>query len=240
MPAINWYGTSSLASVHQEMSETDPGTEAYASPVTGWVVSTGAGPDYAPLDSQTEQAATTFLGSPVEPDGSINTTNGDCLRSTNTYNGTFDTGNWTCTLGVRAQTIGGAQDGRAAFRVFSGPNADGSGATERTAARQVGSGTLNLDTTVTQASTATFSVTGWTTSGAEYVFVQVGWERQGAGGMTTADVNLRVGNASGKATRVTSANFTAAAPTGHPAMRRMGGIPFAQCGQRTVPGRTWG
>lgn len=192
------------------MSETDPGAEAYASPVTGWIVSTGAGPDYSKLDSQVEQAAATF-GATVEPDGSIDTTVGDCLRSLNTYNGTFDTGNWEPHFCVRANTNGGAHDGRAGFRVFSGPNADGSGATERTAARQVGSGVVNLATSATQDSTVAFSVTGWTTSGAEYIFLQVGWERQGAGGMTTSDVNMRIGNASALGTRLITANFTSSA-----------------------------
>lgn len=212
MPAKTWFVTSSLASVHQDMSETDPGAEAYASPVYGWIVSAGAGPDYSKADAQVEQTSATF-GATVEPDGSIDVTVGDCWRTTNTYNGTFDTGNWVFHCCVRAQTNGGTQDGRAAFRLFRGANADGTGATEITSARQVGSNTVDLLTTVTQDSTVTVNITGFSVTN-EYLFVQLGWERQGGGSMTNSDVNIRVGNTSSNGSRVESPNFTLALITG--------------------------
>lgn len=210
MPAITWYVTSNLASVHQDMSETDPGTEAYASPVYGWIVSTGTG-DYSKANSQVEQAASTF-GVTIEPDGSIDTTVGDCWRSTNTYNGTFDTGNWVFNCCVRANTNGGAHDGNAGFRLFRSANADGTSATEITAARQEGSAVTDLATGVTQNSNVTVNITSFTVTN-EYIFVQLGWERVGAGGMTTSDVNIRVGNSASLGSRVVSPNFTAVAST---------------------------
>jgi hypothetical protein len=53
-------------------------------------------------------------------------------------------------------------------------------------------------------------VVGWTTSGAEYIFIQVGWEITGAGDMTSADADMRIGTT---ASRVVSANFTAVPST---------------------------
>ena len=211
MAAITWYATSNLASVHQEMSESDPGTEVYASPTTGWVVGTGTG-NHAGLDSQVELLATAFNNT-TQPDGTPDTTAGDCLRSTNTYNGTFAAGNWNVHFAVRAQTSGTGQDGRMRCRLLRGANADGSGATEITAAQQQGSIVTDLLTTVTQVSTATFDPGSFNVTN-EYIFVQIAWERTGNASMSAADVNLRVGNASGSGARVISADFTpAAVPT---------------------------
>lgn len=214
MAAITWYLTSNLAgTAQQEMSEVDPGAEAFASPVYGFITGTVAATNYASADAQTEVPSASF-GATAQPDGSIVTTAnaGDCWRSTNTYNGTFATANWTAHLCIRANTsAGGTSRGR--VRVFSGPNADGSGATERTAAAQVCS-TVTPATGTTTDSTLAFSVTGWTTSGAEYIFIQIGWETVTAGGMTTNDENFRVGNASGLGSRMISASFTSAAPPG--------------------------
>lgn len=204
MPALTWYATNNLASVHQAMSETSPGANATASPVTGWIVGTTAPTVYSKFDSQVERTASTFAATPIEPDGSIDTTIGDCLRTEGTYSGTFDTGNWTCTFSAIAVNNGGSQDGRAGFRVFTSPNADGTSATEVTAARQAGGLMTNLATSAQQDSAATFSINTFTVTN-EYIFVQLGWEITGAGGMTSADVDMRIGDT---ATRVVSANFT--------------------------------
>ena len=211
MAALTWYATSNLASVHQEMSETDPGTEVYASPTTGWIVSTGS-TNHSELDSQVERAATTFVNT-QPPDGTPNTVSGDCLRSTNTYNGSFAAGNWNVYFAVRAQTSETGQDGRMRCRLLRGANADGSGATEITAAQQQGGLVTDLLIGTTQVSTATFDPGSFSVTN-EYIFVQIGWERTGAATMTGADVNLRVGNASGTGTRVVSSDFTPAAVTG--------------------------
>ena len=219
MAAITWYLTNSAASVHSDMSETDPGTEAFRSPVTGWVVSTGS-TNRSEWFNDIERAASTFVGTTV-PDGSIDTTNGDCWRSTNTYSGDFASANWVLSFCCRANTNGGTQDGLIYCRLFRSANADGSSATEITAAAQAGTAITDLNTT-TQTSTVTFNPGAFTVTG-EYIFLQLAWERTGAGGMTTSDVNARIGNASGAGSRVVSANFTAAAVTPFPnALAMMG------------------
>jgi hypothetical protein len=193
------------------MSETDPGAEAYASPVTGWIVSTGS-TNHSPFNSQVEQAASTFVDT-NPPDGSIDTSTGDCLRSTNQYSGDFASANWVVHFAARANTNGGAQDGRMRCRLFRSANADGSSATEITAAQQQGGLVADLATSATQVSSATFNPGAFSVSG-EYIFIQLAWERTGAGGMTSSDVNMRIGNGSGTGTRVISASFTATSPSG--------------------------
>ena len=208
MASLTWFATSSLVGgVHQEMSVTDPGAEATASPVTGWIVSTGSTLHSAFL-AQVERAASTFVAT-APPDGSIDTTNGDCLRSTETHTGSFASANWNVHFAARATTNGGAQDGRMRCRLFRSANADGASATEITAGQQQGGLVSNLATSATQVSTATFNPGVFTVTG-EYIFVQLAWERTGAGGMTTADVNMRVGNSAGAGTRVISSEFTPA------------------------------
>src|SRR5262245_17944538 len=186
------------------MSETDPGTEAFASPVTGWIVSTGTS-GTSPFNSQNEQAASTFTGGP-HPDGSIDTSTGDCLRTTNQYTGDFANANWVISFCVRANSSGSTHDGRVTARLFRSANADGSSATQITSAIQNGTTVTDLLTSATQTSTVTFNPGAFSVNN-EYIFVQLGWERLGAGPMTTSDVNMRVGNASGNGTRVVSSNF---------------------------------
>lgn len=206
MAAKVWYGLASKVSVHLAMSETSPGADATASPVTGWIVSTGA-TNHSPMASQVEQAASTFVDT-NPPDGSIDTTNGDCFRTENPYTGDFASANWTIQTAWIAVTNGGAQDGRMRCRLLRGANADGSGATEITAAQQQGGLVTNLATSAQQTSTATFNPGAFSVAG-EYVFVQIGWERTGAGGMSSSDVDLRVGTT---ATVITSSDFTDTTP----------------------------
>lgn len=205
MAAITWFATSNLASVHQEMSESDPGSEIFASPVTGWVVSTGS-TNHSPFNSQVEQAASTFVDT-TPPSGTIDTTNGDCWRSLNTYSGDFASANWNVHFGCRANNNGGSQDGRMRCRLLRSSNADGSGATEITGAQQQGGLVSNLSTIATQVSTATFNPGAFTVTN-EYIFIQLAWERTGAGGMSNSDVDMRIGNSLGNASRVISSDFT--------------------------------
>src|SRR5262245_19114951 len=204
MAVKTWYVQQDLAtgSNHQELSETDPGTEAFASPVTGWVVSTTAG-GTAPYDAQTEQAAATFTG--THPDGSINTA-GDCWRTESTYNGNFASGNWEIHFTCRQNTNPPGQ-GRILFRMFRSANADGSSATEITGATQTGS-TVTPTTSTVDSNLTTFNPGAFSVSN-EYIFFQLAWERITGGGMTSADVNMRVGNSAGAGSRVISADFTA-------------------------------
>jgi hypothetical protein len=203
MAALTWYMTNSLVSVHQEMSETSPGADATSSPNVGWIVGTTAPTVYAEFDAGVKAAAATFSAT-ARPDGSINTTIGDCLRTTNVYNGSFASANWTINGVVIGVTNSGAQDGRLRYRIFKSANADGSGATEVTAGAQIGATITNLSTTQ-QNSSVTFNPGAFSLSN-EYLFVQVGWEITGAGGMSTTDVVFRVGNT---ATRIVSSDFTA-------------------------------
>lgn len=202
MAAKTWYATNSLVSVHQEMSETSPGADATASPVTGWIVSTGS-TNHSEFNSQVEQAASTFT-STTPPDGSINTSTGDCLRTSLPYTGDFASANWNVHFTCIAVTSGGSQGGRMRCRLFRGANADGSGATEITAAQQQGGLVLLLTTLAQQTSTATFNPGAFSVSN-EYIFVQLAWERTVAGAMTNADVDMRIGTT---ATRVISSDFT--------------------------------
>jgi hypothetical protein len=161
---------------------------------------------------QVERAASTFVDT-APPDGTPDTTNGDCLRSTNTYNGDFASGNWTVNGTFIAVTNGGSQDGNIVFRLLRGANADGSGATEITSGQQSGSAITNLTTSAQQTSSLTFNPGAFTVTN-EYIFVQLAWQRTGAGGMTTSDVDMRIGDT---ATRVVSSDFTAAPPPAGPA-----------------------
>lgn len=210
MAAFTWYATDVDVSVHVEMSETDPGAEAYRSAVTGWIVSTGS-TNHSEMFRDVERAASTFVNT-TPPDGTIDTTNGDCLRSALAYTGNFAAADWNVHFAARAQTSATGQDGRMRCRLLRGSNADGSGATEITGAQQLGGLTTNLLTTVTQVSTATFNPGAFSLA-SEFIFVQIGWERTGAASMTTADVNMRVGNGSGTGTRVISSDFTPTGPT---------------------------
>lgn len=209
MAAKTLYATNTiLSSTHQEMSETSPGSDATASPVVGWVVGTTGAGNYSSFDAGTEAANGTFSAT-IQPDTSINTgaNAGDCLRSTNTYSGTFANANWTFHFTCIAVTVGGAQDGNVGIRIWRSANADGSGATQLTAARLEGGAVTNLATSAQQTSTVTFSPGATITLTNEYLFVQIGWEITGAGGMSTSDVDMRIGTT---ATRLITSDFTAA------------------------------
>src|SRR5215210_3643488 len=137
------------------MSETSPGTDATSA--VGWVVGTQGGPIRSSLDSGTERASTTFSGT-TQPDGSLDNSLGDALRSTNTYMGTFATGTWTFNFTVIGVTSSGAQDGAVYYRILKGSAADGSNATEITSGSVQGSAVTNLTTTAQTSSAATASI----------------------------------------------------------------------------------
>lgn len=210
MAALTWYLTNNSVSNGSDLSETDPGAEAYRSPVTGWIVSTGA-TNHSPWENDVERAAATFIAT-TQPNGTLESIsgNGDFWTSPAPLSGDFANANWSVHFACRAQTNGGAQDGRMRCRLFRGPNQDGSGATEITAAQQQGGLVTDLATSATQVSTATFNPGAFSITN-EYIFVELAWERTGAGGMTTSDVNARIGNGSGTGSRVVTADFTAAA-----------------------------
>lgn len=205
MAALTLWLTDNDASVFSEISETAPGAEAYRTAITGWIVGTGA-TLRAHYDNDVEVAAASFVDS-LPPDGTLDSTNGDGWRSQNAYTGSFASANWNVDVVVRANTNGGAQDGLAHARLFRSANADGSGATEITGAAQAGTTVTNLATSASQTSRATFNPGAFSLTN-EYLFVQLAWERTGAGGMTTADVNMRIGPTVDVGSRVVTANFT--------------------------------
>lgn len=204
MAVLTFYATANAVSVHQEISETDPGTEITAIPNTGWIGGTGL-TDRSEFRTRTERASTTF-DSTAYPDGSIDAVNGDCFRSTRIYHGDFAAGNWVLHFTVRANTAAGCS-GKIHCRLFRGPNANGSGATEITSGDQAGTTVTSLATTVTQDSSVTMSLGAFSLNG-EYLFVQLAWERTGAGSGATADINMRIGNTSSNGTRLITPDFT--------------------------------
>ena len=68
MAAKTWYLTNASASVGSDLSDSDPGAEAYRSPVTGWIVGTGS-TNHSEWYNDVERASSTFTGTTV-PDGS--------------------------------------------------------------------------------------------------------------------------------------------------------------------------
>lgn len=205
MAALTWYLTNNSASVGSDLSASDPGAEAYRSPTTGWVVSTGS-TNRSAYYNDVERAASTFADT-TPPDGSLDTTNGDFWTSPTTLNGSFDSGNWNIHVAVRAQTLGDTHDGLAYARVFRGANQDGSSATEVTGGTTAGSGVTDLLSTATQVSTVVISIGAFSVTN-EYIFIQLAWGRTGGAGMTNGDVNLRIGNGSSTGSRVVTTNFT--------------------------------
>lgn len=207
MAAKTWYLTNASVSVGSDLSDSDPGAEALRSPVTGWIVGTGS-TNHSEYRNDGERAASSFTGTTF-PDGSLDTANGDFWVSPAPLTGSFASADWNVHFACRAGTGGDTQDGRMRCRLLRGANQDGSGAVEITSAQQQGGLVTDLLTSATQVSTATFNPGAFSVNN-EYVFVQLAWERTGAAGMTTYDVNVRIGNASGNGSRVVTADFTPA------------------------------
>lgn len=226
MAAITWYLTNNSASIGSDLSTSDPGAEAYRSPVTGWIVGTGS-TNRSEYYNDVERASSTFVGTTV-PDGSLDTTNGDFWVSPAPLTGDFTSANWNIYFACRANTVGGTQDGLIYARIFKGANQDGTSATEVTSAATAGSAVTDLTTTATQVSTVTVNPGAFSLAN-EYVFIQLAWGRTGAGGMTTSDVNARIGNGSGTGSRVVTADF---APT-HASSGALAGTGAALSGTAT-------
>lgn len=200
------YLTNTLVGGWQSMSTTTPGSDAYASPVTGWIVgSTTPGSNlYSSFAPATERAEATF-GATAQPDGSLDTSLKDALYIDPGGGGDYASGNWTVNGVVRANTNGGAQDGRLRYRLFKA-DADGTSATEITAAAQLGVTLTNVSNAADFNSSVTFNPGAFSVTASQRLFIQLAWERTGAGGMTTADINFRIGTNS---TRVVTSDFTA-------------------------------
>ncbi len=204
MPAINWYLTATTANSWRTVDEA---TQGAARSTDGWVVGTGS-TNHSAYEVGVERAATTFANT-TPPSGTLDTGLKDAFRTTNAYNGDFASANWTFTFSVQATTNGGAQDGRVRFRLIKA-NADGSSATEITAAQQQASIVTDVATTGTFESSLTVNP-GAINLANQHLFIQIAWERTGAGGMTNSDINWITGSSASVGTRIVSANFTPAA-----------------------------
>lgn len=201
MAIKTWYLSATTANSWRTIDES---VAAAGKNTDGWIVSTGA-TNTSSYAVGVERADTTFVGT-TQPDGTLDTTLFDAFRTTNAYTGDFASGNWTFVFSVQATTNGGSQDGRIRFRIIKAA-ADGSSATQITAAQQSASIVTNVATTGTFASSLTVNPGAFSLAN-QYLFIQIAWERTGAGGMTTADINWIRGSASNVGTRITSADFT--------------------------------
>jgi hypothetical protein len=200
------YLTNTLVGGWQSMSTTTPGADAYASPVTGWIVGSTAPGSllYSSFAPAAERLESTFAAT-AQPDGTLDTSLKDALYIDPGGGGDYASGNWTVNGVVRANTNGGAQDGRLRYRLFKA-DADGTNATEITAAAQLGATLTNVSNAADFNSSVTFNPGAFSVTASQKLFLQLAWERTGAGGMTTADINFRIGTNS---TRVVTADFTA-------------------------------
>lgn len=188
----------------------DENDQAAASRTDGWTVGKVATAFSAEYDQGTKQATGAFTsqGTTAKPASFLTGATANAFKSAVKYNGSFDTSNWVMTFAVRASVVN-AQTGRMRARVFTSPNADGSGATERTGATQVGttsavpSTTADVTTVVTWTPGASFNLHN------EFIFIVIAWETVVAGGSNTADILLRTGQ-SATGTRIVTGTFTAA------------------------------
>jgi hypothetical protein len=203
MPALTFYMVNGVdANGWQSLSES---AQAAADSAAGWVVGTG-GTLHSELAANTERASTTFTGTTV-PDGSLDTTLKDAMRSPNALNGTFAAANWTFQFAVRSPVQGGAADGRIRIRLIKA-DANGANATEITAAQQQCSAVTNVTSAADFNSSLTLNPGSFTITN-QYLFIQVAWERTGAGGMSTTNIRLRTGSAATPTgTVITTSNFT--------------------------------
>jgi hypothetical protein len=170
---------------------------------SGWVVGTGSS-DTSAYASGVERAEATFIDS-SHPDGTLDNTLKDALRTQYTVNGTFDAGSWEVTFAVRSDTNGGSQDGRVRYKLLKGSYEDGSNAVAFSGV-EAGSSALNINNDQDYLSSDTESLSAVTFTN-EFLFVQLAWERTGAGGDAAADVLLRTGTTDA-GTRIVTPNFT--------------------------------
>lgn len=161
---------------------------------TGWIMSNIAAGNSANMVVNTERAAATLTSdSPAKPGGHQNTTS---FKSPTTLNGTFSAGTWDFSMIARSVTAVWT-NGQVAFkyRIYKGPNADGSGVTEITSGVEQTSPSPAFATNNTNyTTTGTVSLPTVTLSN-EFLFVDVAViiTTAATGTGTTRDVNLRRG-----------------------------------------------
>lgn len=187
---------------------------ATADSASGWTVAKIAAARYAPYKRATKQTSGALVTSPVHPDGTLDNTNGDALRTGTALTGTFAAGAWTFAFKLRATTASSQQD-RLRLRVYRSTDGTGAGATEITAATQVGS-TVTANTTE-QAATVSWTAPQITLNG-EFMFVELAIETVVAGGSNSSDWLLRAGSSS-----ITTTDFANAVNLASAAVATAGG-----------------
>jgi hypothetical protein len=205
MPAITFRLGVGADGNFAAMNEVD---QTAASRTDGWTVAKTTSGNSSEYDQGTKQAAGSFTSQTTTPKPAsfLTGATANALKSSSTYTGSFDTSNWVMTFAVRAGTAS-AQTGRIRARVFTSPNADGSGATERTGATQVGTTSTALSTTVDVTTVVTWTPGAGFTLSHEYIFIVIAWEIVVASGSNSGDVLLRTGQSAG-GTRVVTGTFT--------------------------------
>src|SRR5207253_934725 len=170
--------------------------------VSGWVDGNFVQARYAKYFRGQSHGSASFTIA-VQPDGALDNTNGDCLRTQNTYRGTFVQGSWTFNVGVRANASGGLDAATLRIRVFRSANPNGSSAAELTGSTQVSGG---FSDTTTGAQTVTIAwLPGSITLSDEYLFVELAYGQGPANGDGATWLLQK-----GAAYTVVTPNFTAA------------------------------
>jgi len=214
--AVKTYYLKSASNAQGYADLADSVTQGAANSVHGWVPGTAASGRF-PLRSG---GATSTLVDATQPDGSIDTTNKDAIRSEAALNGTFASGNWVFTFSCTGTVATSSIDGRILFRLFKSANADGTSATEITAGIQTGSTLVDISSSAdTTTSTLTINP-GAVVLANQYLFIQVAWEQTGAGGMSTSNVILRTGSSASAGTRIATTDFTPSGGGATPSLPR--------------------
>jgi hypothetical protein len=212
---FTFHHLSSLAPGSNFYALQDGGTApapALFSPVAGWATATTGIPfgdaansgTASQLAQGTERAMSTFVTvSAAHPDVPTNSV-GNGWRTPTPIFGRFYAGAWTLPLRVRSQTA--VMDGRfrARWRVFSSPNADGTGATELTSGPLLSPATTaSLSTSADTVITTTWNAPQFDLATPNYLFFTVAIEITSAATISSArDVNLLVGSS------IVTADFT--------------------------------
>lgn len=183
-----------------------------ATTATGWTVGKIATANDSTMVWGTENATGTFsteAGTPKPPALAA----GNALRSDTPLTGEFAAAAWSIVVAFRSVSTAYTGTIRARARVFRSVNADGSGATEITAATQVGSTSGAGSTTVDSTSTITWTPAAAFTLNNEYLFIVLACEIVTASGSNTADALLRTGTTTTGVRIVTSNMATLDAST---------------------------
>lgn len=202
MPAKSLYFLSTKAVGGNFLGLQDGGTApGAATSGTGWTVAKTAVTNFSKLFATVKRAASTFAAT-AQPTAGLDTTNGDGFRTEKKLYGSFASANWTLAFKLQP-TVASNQAGRIKIRLYRSANADGSSATEITAAIQDGTIATWATTVNEQTSTVTFNPGAITLAG-EFLFVQVAWGITTNSGSNSGDVLIRTGSTA----VITTSTFT--------------------------------